>query len=131
MLKKPRGLSAAMTAGMVPGEQREDGLCAGLRVRWQAFVKRVFFEQYRTRALWDIRLGEVGPQTLAKARDAAFKDAGGARGRERAPARKTQRSQSRSDRVTQRQTVYDVEDMVEKYIGGINQTKARSRERAP
>jgi hypothetical protein len=50
MLKKPRGLSAAMTAGMVPGEQREDGPCAGQRVRWQAFVKRVFFEQYRTRA---------------------------------------------------------------------------------
>jgi hypothetical protein len=60
---------------MQPGEERGDAQCPGLRVRCSASGKKVFFYRYRSKhgALREIRLGDVGPLTLAKARDAALK----------------------------------------------------------
>jgi Arm domain-containing DNA-binding protein len=74
-LKKPQPLTAAIIAYMQAGEERGDALCAGLRVRCLASGQKVFFYRYRGRdgALPEIRLGQVGPLTLAKARDAAFR----------------------------------------------------------
>lgn len=67
---KPEPLTAAIIAYMQPGEERADGQCAGLRVRCLGSGKKVFFYRYRSRddALREIKLGEVGPLTLAKAR---------------------------------------------------------------
>lgn len=47
----------------------------GLRVRSSSTGKKVFFYRYRSQdgALREIILGDVGPLTLAKARDAAMK----------------------------------------------------------
>src|SRR5437867_2828701 len=60
---------------MKQGEERGDAQCAGLRVRCLASGQKVFFYRYRARdgVLREIRLGEVGPLTLAKARDAAVR----------------------------------------------------------
>ncbi|MBI3529306.1 MAG: integrase arm-type DNA-binding domain-containing protein [Betaproteobacteria bacterium] len=71
--RKPEPLTASIIAYMQPCEERADGQCAGLRVRCLASGKKVFFYRYRARdeALREIKLGEVGPLTLAKARLAA------------------------------------------------------------
>ena len=68
-------LTAAIIACMKQGEERGDAQCAGLRVRCLASGQKVFFYRYRARdgALREIRLGEVGPLTLAKARNAAVR----------------------------------------------------------
>ena len=70
-LKKPQPLTTAIIAYMQAGEERGDAQCAGLRVRCLASGQKVFFYRYRARdgALREIRLGEVGPLTLTKARD--------------------------------------------------------------
>ncbi len=71
-LKKPQPLTAAIIAYMQAGEERGDAQCAGLRVRCLASGLKVFFYRCRAHdgALGEIRLGEVGPLTLSKARDA-------------------------------------------------------------
>lgn len=73
ILRKPEPLTAAIIADMQPGEERGDAQCLGLRVRCSASSKKVFFYRYRSKdgGLREIRLGDVGPLTLAKARDAA------------------------------------------------------------
>jgi len=70
--RKPELLTAAIIAEMAVCEERGDAQCAGLRVRCSASGRKVFFYRYRARdgALREIRLGDVGPLTLAKARDA-------------------------------------------------------------
>lgn len=74
-LKNPQPLTAVIIAYLKPGDERADAQCAGLRVRCSAGGKRVFFYRYRSTdgALREIRLGDVGSLTLAKARDAALK----------------------------------------------------------
>src|SRR6266480_44974 len=71
-LKKPQPLTAAIIAYMQAGEERGDAQWAGLRVRCLALGQKVFFYRYRARdgALREIRLSEVGPLMLTKARDA-------------------------------------------------------------
>jgi hypothetical protein len=73
--KKPEPLTAAIIAEMAPGEERGDAQVPGLRVRCSSTGKKVFFYRYRSQdgALREIILGDVGPLTLAKARDAAMK----------------------------------------------------------
>lgn len=73
--KKLEPLTAAIIADMAPGEERGDAQVSGLRVRCSATGKKVFFYRYRSQdgTLREIILGEVGPLTLAKARDAALK----------------------------------------------------------
>jgi Arm domain-containing DNA-binding protein len=68
-------LTAAIIADVEPGEERADAQCPGLRVHCSATGKRVFFYRYRSQdgALREIALGDVGPLTLAKARDAALR----------------------------------------------------------
>lgn len=75
ILKKPEPLTAAIISYMKPGEERTGAQCAGLRVRCLASGQKVFFYRYRgrDRALREIRLGQVWPLTLAKARDAALR----------------------------------------------------------
>lgn len=74
-LKNPQPLTAAIIAYMKPGEERGDAQCAGLRVRCLGSGQKVFFYCYRAcdGALREFKLGEVGPLTLAKARDAALR----------------------------------------------------------
>lgn len=71
--RKPELLTAAIIAEMAVCEERSDAQSAGLRVRCSASGRKVFFYRYRARdgALREIRLGDVGPLTLAKARDAS------------------------------------------------------------
>ena len=73
--RRPEALTAAIIAYMEPGEERGDAQCPGLRVRCLVRGKKVFFYRYRAQdgALREIRLGDVGALTLARARDAALK----------------------------------------------------------
>ena len=68
--RKLQALIAGIIADMKGGEERGDAQCRGLRVRCSASGKKVYFYRYRAKdgALRDIRLGDVGPLTLAKAR---------------------------------------------------------------
>ena len=74
-LPKREPLTAAIISYMKPGEERADPQCPGLRVRCLGSGPKVFFYRYRSRdgALRKMKLGEVGPLTLAKARDAALR----------------------------------------------------------
>lgn len=73
--KKPEPLTAAIIADMAPGEERGDAQVPGLRVPSPSTGKKVFFYRYRSQdgALREVILGDVGPLTLAKARDAALR----------------------------------------------------------
>jgi integrase len=118
-LKKPESLTAAIIADMVPGEQRGDAKCPGLRVRCSASGKKVFFYRYRSRdgALREIRLGEVGPLTLAKARDAALrKRLERQQGKDPQLEKRKEREQAIQERVAQKRATYTVADVVDEYI---------------
>ena len=68
-------LTAAIISQMKSGQERGDSLCRGLRVRCLAGGTKVFFYRYRATggSLREIRLGEFGALTLAKARETAAK----------------------------------------------------------
>ncbi len=117
--KKPQPLTAAIIAYMKPGEERGDGQCAGLRVRCLASGQKVFFYRYRgrDRALREIRLGPVGPLTLAKARDAALrKRLERDQGIDPQLEKRKQKEEAARARVAQRQAAYTLEDLVNEYI---------------
>jgi integrase len=104
---------------MKPGEERGDALCAGLRVRCLASGQKVFFYRYRGRdgALREIRLGQVGPLTLAKARDAAFrKRLERDQGIDPQLEKRKRKEEAARERVAQRQAAYTLEDLVNEYI---------------
>ena len=114
--RKPEPLTAAIIADMQPGEERGDAQCAGLRVRCSAGGKKVFFYRYRSKdgALREIRLGDVGPLTLAKARDAALKKrVERDQGKDPQLEKRKERKEATRERVAQR---YTVNDLVDEYV---------------
>src|SRR5712692_4775965 len=118
-LKRPQPLTAAIIAYMRAGEERGDAQCAGLRVRCLASGQKVFFYRYRARdrALREIRLGEVGPLTLAKARDAALrKRLEREQGKDPQLEKRREREQATRERIAQRQGAYTLEDLINEYI---------------
>jgi integrase len=131
--RRPEPLTASIIAYMQPGEERADAQCAGLRVRCLASGRRVFFYRYRAPdgALREIRLGDVGPLTLAKARVAALrKRLERDQGKDPQLEKRKERAQARRDRVKQRQTAYAVEDLVEEYIREVLAKQMRGAESA-
>ncbi len=131
--RRPEPLTASIIAYMQPGEERADAQCAGLRVRCLASGRRVFFYRYRAPdgALREIRLGDVGPLTLAKARVAALrKRLERDQGKDPQLEKRKERAQARRDRVKQRETVYAVEDLVEEYIKEVLAKQKRGAESA-
>ena len=130
-LKQPQPLTAAIIAYMKPGEERADAQCAGLRVRCLASGQRVFFYRYRGRdgALREIRLGQVGPLTLAKARDAALrKRLERDQGVDPQLEKRKQREEAARERAAQRQAAYTLEDMVNEYIEEALKSQKRGSE---
>lgn len=118
-LKKTQPLTAAIIAYMKPGEERGDAQCAGLRVRCLASGQKVFFYRYRGRdgALREIRLGQVGPLTLAKARDAALrKRLERDQGIDPQLEKRKQKEDAAREQMAQRQAAYTLEDLVDEYI---------------
>ena len=114
--RKPEPLTAGIIADMQPGEERGDGQCPGLRVRCSAGGKKVFFYRYRSKdgALREIRLGDVGPLTLAKARDAALKKrVERDQGKDPQLEKRKERKEAARERVAQR---YTVNDLVDEYV---------------
>ncbi len=101
------------------GEERADAQCPGLRVRCLASGPKVFFYRYRSRdgALREMKLGEVGPLTLAKARDAALrKRLEREQGKDPQLEKRKEREEATRERLEPRQAAYTLEDMVEEYI---------------
>ncbi|HYL91029.1 MAG TPA: tyrosine-type recombinase/integrase [Burkholderiales bacterium] len=118
-LKKPGPLTAAIIADMAPGEDRGDTQVAGLRVRSSATGKKVFFYRYRSRdrALREIILGDVGPLTLAKARDAALKKRlERQQGKDPQLEKRKAREEAMRKRAAEREREYTAGDLVEEYI---------------
>ncbi|MGE0873557.1 MAG: tyrosine-type recombinase/integrase [Burkholderiales bacterium] len=116
ILRKPEPLTAGIIADMGPGEERGDAQCPGLRVRCAASGKKVFFYRYRSKdgALREIRLGDVGPLTLAKARDAALKKrVERDQGKDPQLEKRKERKEATRERVAQR---YTVNDLVDEYV---------------
>ena len=114
--KNPQPLTAGIIADMEPGEERGDAQCPGLRVRCSASGKKVFFYRYRSKdgALREIRLGDVGPLTLAKARDAALKKrVERDQGKDPQLEKRKEREEATRERVAQR---YTVNDLVDEYV---------------
>ncbi len=131
--RKPEPLTASIISYMQPGEERGDAQCAGLRVRCSALGKKVFFYRYRARdgSLREIRLGDVGALTLAKARDAAVrKRVEREQGKDPQLDKRKERVQARRDRIAQRQAVYSVENLVEEYIREVLAKQKRGAESA-
>lgn len=117
--RKPEPLTAAIIADMGPGEERGDAQCPGLRVRCSASGKKVFFYRYRSTdgALREIRLGDVGPLTLARARDAALKKrVERDQGKDPQLEKRKERVEATRERLAERQGAYTVTDLVEEYI---------------
>ena len=117
--KKPEPLTAAIIADMAPGEERGDAQAPGLRVRCSATGKKVFFYRYRSQdgALREIILGDVGPLTLAKARDAAMKKRlERQQGKDPQLEKRKAREEALRERASERQREYTVGDLVEEYI---------------
>jgi integrase len=132
-LKKPQPLTAAIIAYMQAGEQRGDAQCAGLRVRCLASGLKVFFYRYRSRdgALREIRLGEVGPLTLSKARDAvARKRLEREQGKDPQLEKRKEREQATRERLAQRQVAYTLENLVNEYIDEVLKSQKRGAESA-
>ena len=104
---------------MLPEEERGDAQCPGLRVRCSASGKKVFFYRYRSKdgALRQIRLGDVGPLTLAKARDAALKKrVERYQGKDPQLEKRKERVEAVRERLAEQQRAYAVSDLVEEYI---------------
>jgi integrase len=116
---------------MKPGEERGDAQCPGLRVRCSATGKKVFFYRYRARdgALREIRLGDVGALTLAKARDAALrKRLEREQGKDPQLEKRQERLQAKRERIEKRQATYTVEDLINEYIDEILSKQKRGSE---
>lgn len=117
--KKPEPLTAAIIADMAPGEERGDAQVPGLRVRSSATGKKVFFYRYRSQdgALREIILGDVGPLTLTKARDAAMKKrVERQQGKDPQLEKRKAREETMREREAERQREYTVGDLAEEYI---------------
>jgi hypothetical protein len=130
---KPEPLTAAIIAYMQPGEERADGQCAGLRVRCLGSGKKVYFYRYRSRdeALREIKLGEVGPLTLAKARLAVGrKRLEREQGKDPQLEKRKEYLEARRERAAQRQAAYAVEDLIEEYIREVLAKQKRGAESA-
>ena len=133
-LKKPQPLTAAIIAYMQAGEERGDAQCAGLRVRCLASGQKVFFYRYRARdgALREIRLGEVGPLTLTKARHAvARKRLEREQGKDPQLEKRKEREQATRERLAQRQATDALENLVNEYIDEVLKGQKRGAESAP
>jgi len=131
--KKPQPLTAAIIAYMKPGEERADAQCPGLRVRCLASGQKVFFYRYRGRdgALRQIRLGDFGPLTLAKARDAALrKRLERDQGKDPQLEKRRQKAEAARERMAQRQTAYTLENLVNEYIEEVLDSQKRGAESA-
>ena len=131
ILRKPEPLTAAIISYMEPGEERGDARCPGLRVRCLATGNKVFFYRYRAQdgALREIRLGDVGALTLAKARDAASKKRlQRDQGKDPQLEKRKERAQARRERIAQKQATYTVTDLVEQYIKEVLVIQKRGRE---
>ena len=129
--RKAEPLTAAIIAYMEPGEERGDAQCPGLRVRCLANRKKVFFYRYRAQdgALREIRLGDVGALTLAKARDAALKKRlERDQGKDPQLEKRKDRAQATRERIAQRQATYTVADLAEQYIKEVLAIQKRGRE---
>ena len=109
ILKTPEPLAAGIIADMAPGDERADAQCPGLRVRCSATGKKVFFYRYRAQggALREIILGDVGPLTLAKARDAALKNRlERQQGKDPQLEKRKARAEATRERMAERQCAY-------------------------
>jgi hypothetical protein len=87
--------------------------------RCSATGKKVFFYRYRSQdgALREIILGDVGPLTLAKARDAALKKRlERQQGKDPQLEKRKAREEAMRERAAERQREYTVGDLVEEYI---------------
>ena len=129
--RKPEPLTAAIISYMEPGEERGDARCPGLRVRCLATGKKVFFYRYRAQdgALREIRLGDVGALTLAKARDAALKNRlQRDQGRDPQLEKRKKRAEATRERIAEKEATYTVTDLVEQYIKEVLATQKRGRE---
>jgi hypothetical protein len=132
-LKKPQPLTAAIIAYMRAGEERGDAQCAGLHVRCLASAQKVFFYRCRARdgALREIRLGEVGPLTLTKARDAvARKRREREQGKDPQLEKRKEREQATRERLAQRQATYTPKNLVNEYIEEVLKGQKRGAESA-
>jgi integrase len=116
---KGSALTPVIIADLAPGEERGDAQCRGLRVRGLASGKKVFFYRYRGAdgALREIRLGYVGPLTLAKARDAALKlRVDRDRGKDPQLEKRLQRLEATRLREEERKAAYTITKMCEEYF---------------
>jgi integrase len=112
-------LTPVIIADLAPGEERGDAQCPGLRVRGLSSGRKVFFYRYRGTdgALREIRLGHVGPLTLAKARDAALKlRVERDQGKDPQLEKRTQRLEAARQREEERKAAYTVTNMCEEYF---------------
>ena len=133
ILKRPEPLTAGIIADIKPGEERGDAQCPGLRVRCSALGKKVFFYRYRATdgALREIRLGDVGALTLAKARNAALKKRlEREEGKDPQLDKRKEREQATRERMAERQRGYTVGDLVEEYIKEVLALQKRGSEAA-
>ena len=133
ILKTPEPLAAGIIADMAPGDERADAQCPGLRVRCSATGKKVFFYRYRAQggALREIILGDVGPLTLAKARDAALKKRlERQQGKDPQLEKRKARAEATRERMAERQGAYTVGELVEEYIKEVLALQKRGAEAA-
>ena len=124
-------LTAAIISQMKSGHERGDSLCRGLRVRCLAGGAKIFFYRYRAidSSLREIRLGEFGALTLAKAREIAGKKRQEREeGRDPQLERRKERQQARQERAARQLTAYTVTDLVEEYIREALTTQKRGVE---
>lgn len=131
VLKRPEPLTAAIIADLRAGEERGDAQWPGLRVRCTSTGRKVFFCRYRAQggALRDIRLGDAGPLTLAKACAAALKmRVERDQGKYPQFEKRKQRADAARVRIAERQGTYTVTDLVEEYVKGALAKQKRGAE---
>lgn len=124
-------LTAAIISQMNSREELADSLCRGLRVRCSATGLKVFFYRYRGKdgALRQIRLGNFGALTLAKAREAAAKKRlERDEGRDPQLEKRKERAEARRERAEQKQAAYTVTDLIDDYAREKLNTQKRGRE---
>jgi len=131
ILRKAEPLTAAIISYLGPGEERADAQCRGLRVRCLATGRKVFFYRYRAQggALREIRLGDVGVLTLAKARDAALKKRlQRDQGKDPQLEKRKERAKATRERIARKQATYTVADLVEQYVKEVLLIQKRGKE---
>jgi integrase len=132
-LKNVAPLTASIIAYLKTGEERGDAQCPGLRVRCLATGRKVFFYRYRGRdgALREIRLGDVGPLTLAKARDLALKKRlEREQGKDPQLEKQRERAEAIRERTARRQATYTLENLINQYINEVLVHQKRGAESA-